>query len=68
MSSEATSRITGSEAGRKASLSMHPPGRHGLPVKVASVAARVLGSDSGWVPGQVRGVDGGLATVKSRGR
>jgi NAD(P)-dependent dehydrogenase (short-subunit alcohol dehydrogenase family) len=63
----ATARITGSEAGRKASLSMHPLGRLGRPEDVASVAAWLLGPESAWVTGQVFGVDGGLATVKSRG-
>jgi NAD(P)-dependent dehydrogenase (short-subunit alcohol dehydrogenase family) len=63
----ATARITGSDAGRKASLSMHPLGRLGQPEDVASIAAWLLGPDSGWVTGQVFGVDGGLAAVKSRG-
>jgi NAD(P)-dependent dehydrogenase (short-subunit alcohol dehydrogenase family) len=63
----ATARITRSEAGRKASLAMHPLGRLGRPEDVASVAAWLLGPDSDWVTGQVFGVDGGLATVKSRG-
>jgi NAD(P)-dependent dehydrogenase (short-subunit alcohol dehydrogenase family) len=63
----ATERITGSEAGRQASVSMHPLGRLGLPEEVASVAAWLLGPESGWVTGQVFGVDGGLAAVKTRG-
>jgi NAD(P)-dependent dehydrogenase (short-subunit alcohol dehydrogenase family) len=63
----ATAAITGREAGRKASLSMHPLGRLGRPEDVATVAAWLLGSESDWVTGQVFGVDGGLATVKSRG-
>lgn len=63
----ATVRITGSEAGRKASLSMHPLGRLGRPKDVASVAAWLLGPESDWVTGQVFGVDGGLSTVKPRG-
>lgn len=63
----ATARITRSEAGRNASLSMHPLGRLGRPEDVALVAAWLLGPESDWVTGQVFGVDGGLATVKSRG-
>jgi NAD(P)-dependent dehydrogenase (short-subunit alcohol dehydrogenase family) len=63
----ATARITGSEAGRKASLSMHPLGRLGRPEDVASVAAWLLGSESDWVTGQVFGIDGGLSALKTRG-
>jgi NAD(P)-dependent dehydrogenase (short-subunit alcohol dehydrogenase family) len=46
---------------------MHPLGRLGRPEDVARVAAWLLGADSDWVTGQVFGVDGGLAAVKSRG-
>jgi len=64
----ATARITGSEAGRKASLAMHPLGRLGVPEDVAAVAAWLLGSESGWVTGQVFGVDGGLGAVRAQVR
>jgi NAD(P)-dependent dehydrogenase (short-subunit alcohol dehydrogenase family) len=63
----ATAHITGREAGRKASLAMHPLGRLGKPEDVAPVAAWLLGPESGWVTGQVFGVDGGLVALKSRG-
>ena len=63
----ATERITASEAGRKASLSMHPLGRLGRPEDVAAIAAWLLGPDSSWVTGQVFGVDGGLSRLKARG-
>lgn len=62
----ATARITASDAGRKASLSMHPLGRLGRPEDVARVAAWLLGPASDWVTGQVFNVDGGLATLKPR--
>jgi 3-oxoacyl-[acyl-carrier protein] reductase len=62
----ATARITSSEAGRKASLAMHPLGRLGRPEDVASVAAWLLSAESGWVTGQVFGVDGGLSSLKTR--
>jgi NAD(P)-dependent dehydrogenase (short-subunit alcohol dehydrogenase family) len=62
----ATAHITGREAGRKTSLAMHPLGRLGRPEDVASVAAWLLGPESDWVTGQVIGVDGGLAALKSR--
>jgi NAD(P)-dependent dehydrogenase (short-subunit alcohol dehydrogenase family) len=62
----ATSRITANEAGRKASLAMHPLGRLGQPKDVATLAAWLLGAESGWVTGQVFGVDGGLSSLKTR--
>jgi len=49
-----------SEAARSFSESMHPLGRIGKPEDVAAVMAYLLGSESGWVTGQVWGVDGGL--------
>lgn len=62
------SRLTSSEASRKASESMHPLGRIGRAEEVAKVAAWLLGDDSSWVTGQVIGIDGGLSTVRGRPR
>jgi NAD(P)-dependent dehydrogenase (short-subunit alcohol dehydrogenase family) len=62
----ATERITGNEAARNASLSLHALGALGKPSDVAPVIAWLLGPESGWVTGQVFGVDGGLATVRTR--
>lgn len=59
------SRITGSEAGRRASLAMHPLGRLGEPDDVASAIAWLLDSRNDWVTGQVIGVDGGLGSLKT---
>lgn len=63
-----TTRITRNEAARKQSEAMHPLGRIGAPDDVASAMRWLLDdAQSGWVTGQVIGVDGGLGTVRSRG-
>ncbi len=61
-----TERITRSEASRKTSEGMHALGRIGRPADVASLMAWLLDPDNDWVSGQVFGVDGGLATLRSR--
>ncbi|MGL4460957.1 MAG: SDR family NAD(P)-dependent oxidoreductase [Planctomycetia bacterium] len=61
-----TERITASELGRKASLSMHALGRLGSPEDVASAVAWLLDPANSWITGQVLGVDGGLASVRPR--
>lgn len=60
------SRITGNEAALKASTAMHPLGRIGRPEDVASAIAWFLHPRQSWVTGQILGVDGGLASVRSR--
>jgi NAD(P)-dependent dehydrogenase (short-subunit alcohol dehydrogenase family) len=58
--------ITSNEMMLKASTAMHPLGRIGSPEEVASVVAWLLSEESGWVTGQVIGIDGGLATVRGK--
>ena len=60
--------ITSSEVSLNASIAMHPLGRIGTPEDVASAICWLLGPHSTWVTGQTLGVDGGLATLKSRSR
>jgi NAD(P)-dependent dehydrogenase (short-subunit alcohol dehydrogenase family) len=62
-----TARITGSETALKASTSLHALGRVGEPEEVAGAIAWLLDPAQSWITGQVLGIDGGLATVRSRG-
>ena len=62
-----SARLTSNEAARKASEAMHALGRLGTPADVAEAIDWLLDTDrSGWVTGQVIGVDGGLGTVRPR--
>ncbi len=61
-----TTALTSNPATSKASAAMHALGRLGEPDDVASLIAWLLQPQSGWVTGQVIGVDGGLARVISR--
>lgn len=59
-----TARITQSEVALRASQAMHPLGRIGEPADVAAALEFLLSPASGWITGQVIGVDGGLAVLK----
>ncbi len=62
-----TAKLTSTEAAVKQSESMHALGRLGQPEDVAEAIHWLLDSSrSGWVTGQVIGVDGGLGTVRPR--
>ena len=61
-----TRGLVANELAEKASLAMHPLGRLGEPDDVARAIAWLLDPAQGWITGQVLGVDGGLADVKSR--
>lgn len=58
-------RITGSEAALKTSLALHPLGRIGEPDDVAAVLELLLDPANSWITGQVVGVDGGMAAVRT---
>ena len=59
------SRITSSERALEHSRKMHPLGRIGTPEDVGSVIEWLASDESGWVTGQVIGVDGGLGRVRT---
>ncbi len=61
-----TQSLTGNEAMAKASTALHPLGRLGEPDDVASAIAWLLDPAQTWVTGQIIGVDGGLASIRSR--
>lgn len=46
---------------------LHPLQRLGEADDIAALAAFLLGPDSGWITGQVIGVDGGRSTLRTKG-
>jgi len=61
-----TRGLVSSALAEKASIGMHPLGRLGEPDDVARAIAFLLDPAQGWITGQVLGVDGGLADLRSR--
>lgn len=57
-------RLLSSEQMAKGLGDMHPAGRYGKPDDVASMAATLLSAESGWITGQVIGVDGGRGALR----
>ena len=55
-----TEPLLKNDASRQFSAAIHPLGRIGQPGDPAAAAAFLLGPQSGWITGQVWGVDGGL--------
>ncbi len=53
------------EAKRNAMSSMYPLGRIGTVDDIASMATFLLSPQSGWITGQVIGIDGGLSRLQS---
>ncbi|MDN3584635.1 SDR family NAD(P)-dependent oxidoreductase [Mucilaginibacter flavus] len=49
---------------REASAKRHPLGKFGLPDDISQAAAFLLSDESGWMTGQVIGIDGGLGKLK----
>jgi 3-oxoacyl-[acyl-carrier protein] reductase len=50
---------------REASAKRHPLGRFGKSEDIASAITFLLSEQSGWISGQVLGVDGGMGNLKS---
>lgn len=63
-----TERIWSNEKAAAASRDMHALGRLGTPTDVASLVEWLLQHENNWITGQVFGVDGGLATVRTTSR
>lgn len=61
-----TQQIFDNPVSEKASRDLHPLRGLGEPEDVASAIAWLLDGEQSWVTGQVIGVDGGLATLKTR--
>lgn len=61
-----TQGLVASDLAEKASIGMHPLGRLGTPEDVARAIAFLLDPAQDWITGQVLGVDGGLASLKTR--
>jgi NAD(P)-dependent dehydrogenase (short-subunit alcohol dehydrogenase family) len=59
-------KITANQSAAAFSRSLHPLARLGEPVDIAPLASLLLSDESSWITGQVFGVDGGLATVKTK--
>ena len=63
-----TENVTRSETARRASLDLHPLGRLGEPEDIAAAIQYLLGPESGWMTGQILGIDGGLSTLRPPSR
>lgn len=63
---ELSAKITSNAAAAAFSTALHPVGRLGTPNDIASLATLLLLPESSWITGQVFGVDGGLATLKTK--
>ncbi|MCO6456636.1 MAG: SDR family oxidoreductase [Pirellulaceae bacterium] len=63
---ELTRRIWDNQRAAEASVGMHALGRLGEPDDVARLIVWLLAPENSWITGQVYGVDGGLATVRTQ--
>ncbi len=61
-----TQSLTTNVASLKLSAALHPLGRIGEPMEVASAIRWFLDPQQSWVTGQVLAVDGGLSSVQAR--
>ena len=58
------SALLNSDAKREANAQRHPMKRVGSVNDIAQMAAFLLSDKSGWITGQVYGVDGGISSIK----
>lgn len=59
--------LTGNAQMAEALAGLHPLQRLGEPEDVASLAAFLFSPDAGWITGQIIGVDGGRASLRTKG-
>lgn len=59
--------LTGNERMAAGIAALHPIPRLGTPADMASLAAFLLSAESGWITGQIVGVDGGRASLRVKG-
>lgn len=59
--------LTGSEQMANAIAALHPMQRLGEAQDIAQMAAFLIGIESGWITGQVFGVDGGRSSLRVKG-
>ena len=59
-----TVRMLGNEAAARQIAAQYPLGRHGEATDAAALAALLVSDASGWITGQVIGVDGGFSAVR----
>ena len=58
-----TEKMLANEKMTEAIAALHPLKRLGNPDEIASLAAYLLSSDSGWITGQIIRADGGRSTL-----
>lgn len=58
------STLLSTDEKRENSANRHPLKRVGQPDDLAKAAAYLLSEDSGWMTGQVLGIDGGMSTIR----
>jgi NAD(P)-dependent dehydrogenase (short-subunit alcohol dehydrogenase family) len=59
--------LTGNEAMAKAIAELHPMQRLGEPDDIAPLAALLVSAEASWITGQIIGVDGGRASLRTKG-
>ena len=57
-------RLLANDDKKEASNKRHPIGRFGQPQDLAHMALLLLSDESGWITGQIIGIDGGVGSLK----
>ena len=59
-----SAKFFASEAARQSMNARYPMGRTGVPEDLAAMADFLISPESGWITGQVFGIDGGMSTLR----